>query len=89
MGQTAKLFLNGNSQAVRLPQEFRFEGREVYIRRDAHSGDVILSRKPERLEDFFAFANGLNLQIPEDFLSLDERQTSVQDRDPFGDWDNL
>jgi len=30
---TAKLFRNGRSQAVRLPQEFRFEGEEVRIRR--------------------------------------------------------
>lgn len=29
----AKLFQNGNSQAVRLPQEFRFEGDRVRIRR--------------------------------------------------------
>lgn len=40
--QTAKLFLNGRSQAVRLPKAFRFEGAsEVLIERD---GDrVILS----------------------------------------------
>ena len=31
--QTAKLFQNGSSQAVRLPKEFRFEGDEVGIRR--------------------------------------------------------
>jgi antitoxin VapB len=31
--KTAKLFANGRSQAVRLPQEFRFEGHEVRIRR--------------------------------------------------------
>ena len=31
--KTAKLFLNGRSQAVRLPKEFRFEGSEVYIKR--------------------------------------------------------
>lgn len=30
---TAKLFPNGNSQAVRLPKEYRFEGDQVYIRR--------------------------------------------------------
>lgn len=30
---TAKLFSNGRSQAVRLPREFRFAGREVRIRR--------------------------------------------------------
>ncbi|MBW7882209.1 MAG: AbrB/MazE/SpoVT family DNA-binding domain-containing protein [Caldilineaceae bacterium] len=31
--QTARLFPNGQSQAVRLPKEFRFEGDRVYIRR--------------------------------------------------------
>ncbi len=30
---TAKLFQNGRSQAVRLPKEFRFEGTEVMIKR--------------------------------------------------------
>ena len=30
---TAKLFWNGRSQAVRLPQEFRFQGQEVRVRR--------------------------------------------------------
>lgn len=43
--QRAKLFMNRRSQAVRLPAEFRFEGSEVYIRRDPLSGDVILSAK--------------------------------------------
>jgi antitoxin VapB len=31
--KTATLFTNGRSQAVRLPQEFRFQGSEVRIRR--------------------------------------------------------
>ena len=31
--QTAKLFPNGQSQAVRLPKEYRFEGDRVYIQR--------------------------------------------------------
>ena len=31
--KTAKLFKNGQSQAVRLPKEFRFEGSEVHIKR--------------------------------------------------------
>jgi hypothetical protein len=30
---TAKLFMNGRSQAVRLPREFRFDGEELRIRR--------------------------------------------------------
>ncbi len=49
--QTAKLFVSGNSQAVRLPKEFRFEEAEVYIYRE---GDrVILSPKPKSWRDFF------------------------------------
>ena len=38
---TAKLFTHGGSQAVRLPKEFRFAGREVYVRRVGD--DVVLS----------------------------------------------
>ena len=33
MKDTAKLFSNGRSQAVRLPKEFRFEGDRVRIRK--------------------------------------------------------
>jgi antitoxin VapB len=29
--QTAKIFMNGRSQAVRLPKEYRFDTDEVYI----------------------------------------------------------
>ncbi len=35
--KTAKLFQNGQSQAVRLPKEFRFEGEQVYIQRIGNS----------------------------------------------------
>jgi antitoxin VapB len=41
--QTAKLFKNGRSQAVRLPKEFRFEGDEVYVKRVA-GGVMLLSK---------------------------------------------
>ncbi len=34
---TARLFHNGRSQAVRLPKEFRFEGREVSVRREGQA----------------------------------------------------
>jgi antitoxin VapB len=43
--KTARLFNNRGSQAVRLPVEFRFDGDEVYVRRDQRTGDVILSGK--------------------------------------------
>ena len=35
MGNTAKVFMTGRSQAVRLPKEFRFESDEVRIRKEA------------------------------------------------------
>ncbi len=44
--RTAKLFQNGASQAVRLPADFRFEGKEVYATRDDQTGDVVLSLHP-------------------------------------------
>ncbi|VEN75392.1 Virulence-associated protein B [Candidatus Desulfarcum epimagneticum] len=31
--QTAKIFLNGRSQAVRLPKDFRFSGNDVFIKK--------------------------------------------------------
>ena len=40
MTATAKLFWTGNSQAVRLPKEFRFEGKEVRISK--HGNQVII-----------------------------------------------
>ncbi|MCE2926178.1 MAG: type II toxin-antitoxin system VapB family antitoxin [Rickettsiales bacterium] len=42
---TAKLFWNGKSQAVRLPKAFRLEGDEVIVRKSGSS--VILSPKPK------------------------------------------
>jgi len=67
MSRTAKVFRNGRSQAVRLPVEYRFDGSEVYIRRDPDSGDVILSRRPESWVDFFELADRVG--VPVDFMS--------------------
>lgn len=67
MSRTAKLFLNGRSQAVRLPSEYRFEGSEVYVRRDPTTGDVILSRRPDSWHDFFELVETLN--VPNDFMT--------------------
>lgn len=80
MPQTAKLFRNGRSQAVRLPADFRFPGTEVYVRRDPATGDVILSRRPESWDDFFQFADSLDL--PKDLFS-DRRDAPPQKRKLF------
>jgi antitoxin VapB len=84
MSQTAKLFINGRSQAVRLPAAYRFEGTEVFIRQDPETGDVILSRKPADWGDFFATLKGA--KVPADFLDEKERNQGAQDRDPVEGW---
>ena len=72
MLQRAKLFMNGRSQAVRLPVNLRFEGEEVYIRKDPKTGDVILSRKPGSWNDFFELLN--TIEVPGDFMSDRENE---------------
>lgn len=82
--KTAKLFMTGRSQAVRLPAEFRFEGKEVFVRRDAKTGDVILSRKPESWDGLFElYDKGIR---PSDFPKPADRNQTPQDRDPFEGW---
>jgi len=80
MPRTAKLFRNGRSQAVRLPLEYRFEGSEVYLRRDPLTGDVILSRRPESWRDFFELMK--TIDVPGDFLAA-RQDAPPQKRDIF------
>ena len=75
--KTAKLFTNGGSQAVRLPAEFRFEGDEVYIRRDPRTGNVILSARPElSWVEFMALRHQLG-ELPDDALADRAQGTEV------------
>lgn len=67
----AKVFMSGRSQAVRIPAEYRFSASEVYIRRDAKNGDVILSQSPGSLQEILKALH--ELEIPEEFLSPQER----------------
>ena len=84
MSQTAKLFTNGRSQVVRLPAAFRFEGKEVFIRQDAETGDVILSRRPENWDSFLVAIAGVD--VPADFLDPTERAVGDVIRAPFDGW---
>ena len=84
MNQTAQLFMNGRSQAVRLPAAYRFASKEVYIRQDLETGDVILSRKPPTWDGFLLTLK--NTQAPADFLNEKEREQANHDRDPFEGW---
>ncbi len=82
MLQTAKVFVTGRSQAVRLPLEFRFDVAEVFIRRDVLTGDVVLSRKPS---DWQGLLDAVAQNKDEDVLI--ERRPARPRRDPFEGWE--
>jgi antitoxin VapB len=66
MSATAKLFMHGRSQAVRLPKEFRFEGSEVRV---SKVGDkVILEPLRKQPIDFDKFWAELDALGAKDFL---------------------
>jgi antitoxin VapB len=54
MQRKAKLFMNNRSQAVRLPKEFQFKVREVFIRKEG--SEVVLSPKPVDWSAYLAAA---------------------------------
>lgn len=55
---TAKIFMSGNSQALRLPREFRMSGTEVEIFR--RGDEVVLREKPRSMADAFELLCGLD-----------------------------
>jgi antitoxin VapB len=72
---TARVFKSGNSQAVRLPKEFRFETDEVEILR--RGNDVILREHKKGLADAFdALAS-----MSEDFFSEGRHDPPPQERE--------
>jgi len=75
MMPVAKLFLNGRSQAVRLPKEFRMPGKVVNISRDGNK--VIL----EPIEDSWDQWFNTIQSAPADLISEDREQPEIQERD--------
>jgi antitoxin VapB len=73
--QVAKLFLNGRSQAVRLPKDFQFEGSDVFIQK---LGDAVLLIPHEKVWE--VFMDGLN-SFTDDFLSDGRNQGNDQVRE--------
>ncbi|MBT5904121.1 MAG: AbrB/MazE/SpoVT family DNA-binding domain-containing protein [Opitutaceae bacterium] len=58
MTKTAKLFTNGGSQAIRLPKEFRFPGKEVRIRKTKTGISIspVEDENEQRRQAFIALA---------------------------------
>jgi antitoxin VapB len=81
MPDIAKIFMNGRSQAVRLPAAYRFNTDQVFIRKDPETGDVILSARPSNWDGFFAALDATD--FPAEFLGPQDRAQGRQDRDPL------
>lgn len=71
---TAKLFINGRSQAIRLPKAYRFEGTEVFIKKMAQG--VLLLPKDGSAWDVWE----QNLSKYDDDFMTERNQPVAQDR---------
>ncbi len=70
----AKVFISGNSQAVRLPKQFRLDSSEVEIFR--RGDEIVLREEPRSLAAAFQILAGL----PEDCFPIDRDDTEPQER---------
>lgn len=69
--ETAKLFMNGRSQAVRLPKAYRFAGSEVYIKKVSEG--VLLIPKDRSIWDIWE----QNLAIYDEPIVIDRNQPKI------------
>lgn len=74
--KTAKLFRNGQSQAVRLPKEFRFKDDQVFIKK---SGNIVMLIPVKNSWD--SLLNSLN-KFSNDFMT-ERKQPKTQSREAF------
>ncbi len=73
----ARVFQSGNSQAVRLPKEFRFEADQVEIFRQGT--DIVLRQVPISGAAVFDLLSGL----PDDFMAEGRQDGPPQEREAF------
>ncbi len=74
MRRRAKIFMNGRSQAVRLPKEFRFDSGEVGIRKEGNA--VIL----EPVAEDWAWLDDIERPVDGDFLEAVAERPIAQER---------
>jgi antitoxin VapB len=72
---SSKVFISGNSQAIRLPKEYQVTDSELYIQKIGNT--LILFPKTDPWE---AFENSLS-QFSDDFLSGGRNQPEMQNRE--------
>lgn len=75
--QTTRVFMSGNSQAVRIPKEFQFDVEEIEIFK--RGDEIILRKRPRNLAEAFEHIPCM----PEDFMADGREQDIQQERE---DW---
>ncbi len=73
----ARVFQSGNSQAVRLPKEFRFDADQVEIFRQGN--DIVLRQSPANAAAVF----DLLTSLPADFMAEGRQDSPPQEREAF------
>lgn len=73
--EIAKIFLNGRSQAVRLPKDYRFSGDEVYVKK---IGNIVMLYPKESVWE--TFLDGVN-SFTDDFMAEGREQGESQERE--------
>ena len=78
---TAKVFMTGRSQAVRLPAEYRFDTDQVAIRRVGRH--VILSPRFTDWDEYWAYAACPGDEFVEAIRSRHDDELPLEERAPF------
>ena len=78
MPQIAKVFQSGNSQAVRLPKDFRFDVDEVEVSREGDA--VILRPKPGSSRPWASLRAAIERGVSPDFMTTGREQGEAQER---------
>ena len=66
--QTARLFINGRSQAVRLPKEYKFKGENVYIKKIGEAVILVPYDKEWEVFSLPRFLSSLSRRRSKSFL---------------------
>ncbi len=79
MESTARIYMDGDHQAVALPDDFRFDGNEVKISKDPATGDVILSSRPSsNFDEFFHMLDKMTQEERDEFVVPERDKTPMR-----------
>ena len=87
----AKVFMSGNSQAVRLPRAYRFDDSIEQLEIKKVGDSLVLTPKDnansgwaKRVDDWFCTGDNFTIEVPDD--SLDEERAGLADLEFHEDW---